>query len=121
MPTMRGMLNELAEIVKLTKNISWPIARGAFAASMLKIEKEGITRADIRTLADHRLTYSQSAVFSGSTTVSPCTTTTTSRNGSIKKIACKWYNEGTCPQSSDHLDTNGSTLSVMCAYTVSRH
>ena len=45
-PTMRSMLNELAE------NISWPIARGAFAVSMLKIEDENITWADTRTLGE---------------------------------------------------------------------
>ena len=65
------MLNELVESVKLAENISWPIARGVFAASMLKIEDESITWADSRTLADYRLTYFQSAVFSGSTTMSP--------------------------------------------------
>ena len=105
--TMRNMLTELAETVKLAENISWPIARGAFAASMLKIEDESITWADTRTLADHRLTYSQSAVFFSSTTMSP---RTTPGNGSIKKIACKWFNERTCPHSADHLDTTGSTL-----------
>ena len=109
-PTMKIMLNELVETVKLAENISWPIARGAFAASMLKIEDEGITWADSRTLADHRLTYSQSAVFSGSTTMSPRIQQTTPGNGSIKKIACKWFNEGTCPHSADHLDITGTTL-----------
>ena len=48
-PTMKSMLNELVETVKLAENISWPIARGAFAASMLKIEDESITWADSRT------------------------------------------------------------------------
>ena len=116
-PTMRSMLNKLVETVKLAENISWPIARGAFAASMLKIEDKSITWADPRTFADHRLTYSQSAVFFGSTTMSPCTTATTPSNRSIKKIACKWFNEGRCPHSSDHLDTTGSTLfHHMCLY-----
>ena len=109
-PTMRSMLNELVETVKLAENISWPIASGAFAASMLKIEEESISWGDTRTLADHRLTYSQSAVFSGSTTMSPRTAPSTPSNGSMKKIACKWYNEGTCPHSGDHLDTTGTTL-----------
>ena len=53
MPTLKNMLNELAETIKLAENISWPIARDAFAASMLKIEDESITWADTRTLADH--------------------------------------------------------------------
>ena len=69
--TQHNMLNELVETVKMAENISWPIARGAFAVSLLKIEEESITWIDIRTLVDHRLTYSQSAVFSGSTPMSP--------------------------------------------------
>ena len=104
------MLSELVETVKLAENISWPIARGAFAASMLKVEEESITWSDTRTLADHRLTYSQSAVFSGSTTMSPRPSTPTPSNGSLKKTVCKWYNEGTCPHSGDHLDSVGSTM-----------
>ena len=36
------MLLELVETVKLAENISWHIVRGAFAASMLKIEDECI-------------------------------------------------------------------------------
>ena len=77
---------------------------------MLKIEEESITWADSRTLADHHLTFSQSAMFSGSTTMSPLLAPSTPSNGSIKKIACKWFNEGTCPHSGDHLDTTGTTL-----------
>ena len=68
---MKNMRTELVETVKLAENISWPIARGAFATSMLKIEDESISRSNTRFLADHRLTYSQSAVFAGSTTMSP--------------------------------------------------
>ena len=41
-PTMKNMLTELVEAVKLAENISWPIARGVLAASMLKIEDESI-------------------------------------------------------------------------------
>ena len=108
--TQQNMLTELVETVKLAENISWPIARGAFAASLLKIEDESITWNDIRTLADHRLTYSQSAVFSGSTTMSPRPSTPTPGNGSLKKTVCKWYNEGTCPHSGDHLGSFGTTM-----------
>ena len=115
-PTMKHMLTELVETVKLAENISWPIARGAFAASMLKIEDESIAWSDTRTLADQRLTYSQSAVFAGSTTMSP-RGPPAAGNGTIKKIACKWYNEGTCPHSADHLDTSGTTLfKHVCLY-----
>ena len=110
LPTLKNMLSELVETVKLVENISWPIARGAFAASILKIEDESITWNDTPFLADHRLTYSQSAVFVGSTTMSPCPSRITPGNESIKKIACKWYNEGTCPHSADQLDTTGTTL-----------
>ena len=109
-PTMKNMLLELVETVKLAENISWPIARGAFAASMLKIEDESISLNDTHVLADHHLAYSQSAVFTGSTTMSPHPSSVTPGNGSIKKIACKWYNKTTCPHSADHLDTTGTTL-----------
>ena len=85
-PTMKNMLTELVETVKLAENISWTIARGAFAASILKIEDESISWSDMCFLADHRLTYSQSAVFAGSTTMSPCPSSITLGNGSIKKI-----------------------------------
>ena len=108
--TQRNMLNEIVEMVKLAENISRPIARGAFAASMLKVEEESITWSDTRTLADHRLTYAQSAVFLGSTTMLPRPSTPTPGNGSLKKTVCKWYNEGTCPHSGDHFDSAGSTM-----------
>ena len=94
-PTVKIMLLELVETVKLAENISWPITRGAFAASMLKIECESISWNDTHVLADHRLTYSQSAVFAGSTTMFPRPSSAAPGNGSIKKIACKWYNEET--------------------------
>ena len=74
-PTMKDMLTELVETVKLAGNISWPIARGAFAASMPKIEDESIP-----------LMYSQSAVFAGSTTMSPRPSAITHGNGSIKQL-----------------------------------
>ena len=106
---MMNMLLELVVTVKLAENISWPIARGAFAASMLKIEDKIISWNDMRVLVDHCLTYSQFSVFTGSTTMSPCPSSATPGNGSIKKIACKWYNEGTWPHSADHLDTTGTT------------
>ena len=61
MDTTRNVLKELGETVKLAENLSWPIARGAFAISMHKIEEETLTWADCRALADNRLTYSQSA------------------------------------------------------------
>ena len=104
-------------MVKLAENISWSIARGAFVASMLKVEYESIYWNDTLVLADHRLTYSHSAVLAGSTTMSPRPSPATPGNGSIKKITCKWYNEGTCPYSADHLDTAGTTLfRHMCLY-----
>ena len=109
-PTMKNMLLELVETVKLPENISWPIARGVFAASMLKIKDESISWNDTPVLADYRLTYSQSEVFAGSTTISPRPSSASPGNRSIKKIACKWYNKGTCPHSADHLDTTGTTL-----------
>ena len=112
--TQQNMLTELVETVKLAENISWPIARGAFAASMLKIEEENITWNDIRTLADHRLLYSQSAVFSGSTTMSPRPSTPTPGNGSLKKTVCKWYND---PHSGHHLDSSGTMMyRQVCLY-----
>ena len=115
-PTMKNMLLELVETVKLAENISWPIARGVYVALMLKIEDKSISWNDTRVLTDHRLTYSQSAVFAGSTTMSPCPPSATLGNGSIKKIACKWYNERTCPHSADHLDITGTLYRHVCLY-----
>ena len=56
---MKNMLRELGETVRLAENLSWPIARGAFAISMHKIEDETLTWADARALADNSfaLTY----------------------------------------------------------------
>ena len=108
--TMKNMLRELGETVRLAENLSWPIARGAFAISMHKIEDETLTWADARTLADNRLTYLQSAVFSGSTTMSPQNTGSPQITGGPKKIVCRWYNEGSCPHSQEHLDSTGTTL-----------
>ena len=108
--TMKNMLRELGETVRLAENLSWPIVHGAFAISMHKIEDETLTWADTRTLADNRLTYSQSAVFSGSTTLSPKNTGSPQTGGGPKKIVCRWYNEGSCPHSQEHLDCTGTTL-----------
>ena len=55
--TQWNMLNELVETVKLAQKVSWPFARGAFAASMLKVEEGSITWSDIHTPAYHKLTY----------------------------------------------------------------
>ena len=102
---MMNMLKELGETAKLAENLSWPIACGAFAISMHKIEDETLTWGDARALADNRLTYSQSAVFSGSTTLSPRNTGSPQTVGGPKKIVCRWYNEGSCPHSQKHLDS----------------
>ena len=117
MDTMRNMLKELGDTVKLTENLSWPIARGAFAILMNKIEEETLTCVDCRVLADNRLTYSQSAVFSGSTTMSPRNTGSPQVTGGPKKIVCHWYNEGTCPHTQEHMDSTGTTLFChICMY-----
>ena len=64
----KHMLGELLETVKLSENLSWPIARGAFAVAMHRIEDESISWANTRYLAENRLTFLQTAVFNGSTT-----------------------------------------------------
>ena len=123
--TVKHMLTELGETVKLAENLSWPIARGAFAVSMHKIEEETITWADRRVLADNRLTYSQSAVFSGSVTMSPRPQNLPQIAGGTKKIVCKWYNENSCPHTQDHLDTTGTTMfkhvCMFCFKTLKRN
>ena len=107
---MRNMLLEMVKTIKLAENMSWPIAKGAFAASMHRIEDEPLSWNDSRTLSENRLTYSQAAVFSGSTTMSPRPTNPTSHTVTSKKVVCKWYNEGKFPHVQDHLDTTGTTL-----------
>ena len=67
----RAMLNELVETMKLSENLSWPIARGAFVVAMHRIEEESVNWSDTRFLAENGLTFSQTAVFSGSVTMSP--------------------------------------------------
>ena len=44
--TSRRMLTELVKTAKLAENLSWPIARGAFAASMHQLEDQQITWQD---------------------------------------------------------------------------
>ena len=97
------------EVAKLSENLSWTIARGAFAASMHKIEEGQISWLDTRVLSDNRLTYSQAAVFSGSTTMSPRATHSPQVATTVKKVVCKWFNEGTCPHQQDHMDSTGTT------------
>ena len=113
--TCRNMIHKLMETVKLAENLSWPIARGAFAVSMQKLEDETLAWSDKRTLADKRLTYLQSAVFSGSVTLFPKPTQQPPPMG--KRVVCKWYNEGSCPHQQDHTDTNGlMTFRHICMY-----
>ena len=107
---MRNMLLEMVETIKVAENISWPIAKGTFAASMHRIEDETLSWNDTCTLSENRLTYSQAAVFSGSTTMSARPTNPASHKVTSKKVICKWFNEGTCPHVQDHLDTTGTTL-----------
>ena len=103
-------MNELNETIKLTENLSWSIARGAFATSMHKIEDRTLVWCNSRQLADNRLTYLQSSVFSGSVTLSPRLGTPAQNNGSTRKIVCKWFNEDSCPHSRDHMDAAGVTM-----------
>ena len=91
------MFVELSETMKLAQNLSWPIERGAFATSMHKIEDGTLAWNNNRQLADNRLTFSQSAVFSGSVTMSSRPTTSVQSNNAAKRIVCKWFNEGSCP------------------------
>ena len=62
----KAMLTELIETVKLSKNLSWPIARGAFAVAIHHIEEETVNWSDSRFQAENRLTFSQSEVFNPS-------------------------------------------------------
>ena len=39
----RNMIHELMETVQLAENLSWAIARGAFAVSMYKLEDKTLT------------------------------------------------------------------------------
>ena len=77
---------------------------------MHKIEEGTLVWSNNRQLADNRLTYSQSTVFNGSVTMSPRPGTPAQSGGSSKRIVCKWYNEGSCPHSNDHIDSAGVTL-----------
>ena len=104
----RSMLNELIETVKLSENLSWPIARGAFAVAMHRIEEESISWGDSHFLAENCLTFSQSAVFSRSVTMSSKAQSTQPLT-TMKRIMCRWYNEGTCPHTQDHVDATGTT------------
>ena len=105
----RRMLAELVETVKLAENLSWSIGRGAFAVTMHKVEEEATVWADSRYFAENRLTYSQTAVFNSLVTMSHKTGPQAAQSGNMKHIVCKWYNEGSCPHSSDHLDSTGAT------------
>ena len=112
----RAMLNELVETVKLSENLSWPIARRAFAVAMHRIEEDSVNWSDTRFLAENRLTFSQTAVFSGSVTMSPKVQPPQPLS-SVKKIVCRWYNEGTCPHTQDHSDATGTTsFQHICMY-----
>ena len=113
----KNMLTELVEMVKLSGNLSWPIARGALAMAMHRIEDEAVAWTDTRFLADNHLTYSQTAVFNGSVTMSPRTGMNTQTRASNKRVVCKWYNEGSCPHPQDHLDSSGlTTFRHICMY-----
>ena len=94
----RNMMTELNETIKLAENPFWPIARGAFAMSMHKIEDGTLVWYNSRQLADNRLTYSQSAMFSRLVTMSPRPGTPAQNNGFTRKIFCTWFNGG------DHVD-----------------
>ena len=100
--TVKHMLTELGETVKLADNLLWSIARGAFVTLMHKIEEEAITWADRRVLA-----YSQSAVFSGSVTMS-------SKPPGSPRVA------GGVPAHTDKITwtLRGPHFSNMCACTV---
>ena len=104
----RHMMTELLETVKLSENLSWPIARGAFAVAVHKVEDETATWADTRFLAENRLTYSQTAVFNGLVTLSP-KTTQPHPLPNTKHVVCRWFNEGTCPHLQDHNDSSETT------------
>ena len=109
------MIHELMEMVKLAENLSWPIARGAFAVCMHKLEDKTLAWSDKRTLVDNRLTYSQSAVFSGLVTLSPKPTQQVPPMG--KRVVYKWYNEGSCPHQQAYTDTMGlTTFRHICMY-----
>ena len=105
----KSMLLELVETVKLAENLSWPIARGAFAVAMHRVEEEATVWGDTRYFAENRLTYSQTAVFNGSVTMSPKVAPQSVQTTNTKRIVCKWFIEGSCPHSSDHVDSTGAT------------
>ena len=84
------MVIELVETAKLAENLSWPIAQGAFAASMHQLEDQQITWQDSRTLADNRFTYSQAAIFSGSQTMSPKPSNVAQTTSGVRKVVCCW-------------------------------
>ena len=104
------MLTELLETTKLAENLSWPIARGAFAVAMHRVEDESTMWADTHFLAENRLT------FNGSITLSP----RPSQNNKLptqKRIVCRWFNVGMCPHSQDHNDSSGAmTFRHICSY-----
>ena len=97
------------ETVKLSENLSWPIAGGAFAVAMHRIEDKCITSVNTRFLAGNRLTFSQTAVFNGSVDIiskdSICKPTS-----NPKRVVYKWFSEGTCPHTQDHADSSGTTF-----------
>ena len=98
------MLTELLETAKLA------------AVAMHRVEDENTTWADTRFLAENQLTYSQTAVFNGSITLSP-RPAQNNQLPSLKRVVCCWFNEGTCPHSQDHNDSSGATtFRHICSY-----
>ena len=101
------MLTELSETAKLSENLSWPIARDAFAMTMHRIEDKAVSWTDTPFLADNCLTYVQTASFNGSFTMTPCTAMNIQPNSMSNLVVCKWYNKGSYLHTQDHLNGLG--------------
>ena len=104
--TANRMLDELVEMVKLSENLSWNIATGIFTMSIHKIEEGKISWQASRKLVYNHLSYSQTAILSGSVMMSRCSTLSIKTpSARFKKVVCKWFSQGICPHNQDHLDT----------------
>ena len=100
----KAMLLQLSETINSAENLSWHIAKGAYACNMHNLEEGRLSWLDEAQWGYKRLSYSQSLMIS-STQQAQHSSFVTSGNGK-QKVPCKYFNKGQCSNLTDHEGTS---------------
>ena len=113
--TSQHMLSHGINVLQDAVDVSFPVAKGAYAVTMHEMEEGRVTWGDTERLERIRQLYTQRHLFQGTPEVAS-QAGKTAMQGNNRQV-CAAYQNGSCSSETDHRD-NGILQRHICAHCV---